>query len=146
MEKTVLKKKVVILELPGGPSKGDDGYRPDTVAGVQRIQEELDWVVEVVFYRERNHDRILKFILETSDAVVVHCSDEELRNPSMDPTVLSGLQSLLEELVNSRLAVFPFPSLGRDGKLTASSDVPLPHDIRDVVIQSAAGIDLSSEV
>lgn len=141
MEKTTLKKKVAIIEIPGGPSKGDDGYLPNTLAAVERIRNDLGWVCEVVFYRARNHDKIIKYLEDTADALVTFVSAEELSGGNIEPEVKDGLEKLLEHMVNSpSCVVFPYPSLGRDGTFTTLEEVPPSTEIRDVVVGCLSGV------
>ncbi|GHP01679.1 hypothetical protein PPROV_000043600 [Pycnococcus provasolii] len=85
MEKTTLKKKVAIIEIPGGPSKGDDGYLPNTLAAVERIRNDLGWYLE-----------------DTADALVTFVSAEELSGGNIEPDLMDGLEKLLEHIQRLR--------------------------------------------
>lgn len=74
-----MKMSVVIFEAEGGTDKGPDGHRKDTMPIVDALKKK-GWNCEVIFFKDKDKDKIFEHVVKTADAYVSRVNPGSLPN------------------------------------------------------------------
>lgn len=97
-----MKRHVVFFEAEGGSDKGPDGHRRDTMPMVEALRAR-GWTADVVFYRERDSERIFTDVCASADAYVSRI------NPGTIPGGEAAYFDMLRRLCAAGVLGMPHP-------------------------------------
>ncbi|KAK3239027.1 hypothetical protein CYMTET_51018 [Cymbomonas tetramitiformis] len=109
-----LRRNVIIFESSGGPDKGLDGFRKETLPLVDALRAR-GWNAEVMFYTAENTDTIFRRVRESADAIVHRIGQGTLANEE-------AYFTMLRDLIREGLMTFPHPDTIE--KYRALNDAP----------------------
>ncbi len=121
-----MKKNIVFFEAEGGSDKGDDGHRRDTMPMVNALKAK-GWDAEVIFYSDKEKDKIIEYATENFDAYVSRI------NPGNIPGGEASYFDMLRKLSENGLIGMPHPQVmtgyGAKDALTKLTDTDIvPED------------------